>query len=529
MALETVAPRLPIPAPRRRAWDWTERKPDGVVAAVVALTVLAAAVRFASLGVQSYWGDEALTVAETRRPFDEMLGLVFGQETTPPLYFILAWGWAKVFGFGEEGLRSLSALAGTAMVPVAYRAAARLFSARAGVTTAALAAVNPFLIWYSQEARAYALYLTLAALSFLCFIAVLQSHEVRWAVSWGVVSALALTSHFFAVFLVGPEALWLLLATRGHRVAFAVRLAVSGVAATGCALLPVALADRAHGTTWISHVPVVERIGRTAGEFAAGPLARWSWFGQGLVMFAGLTAIGLAALGLGMRREQRRSAVLALVIGGLALAIPLSMAVLGADYVNPRNVAAAWLPLTVVAAAGLATRRAGRLGALGAAILCACSLAATLAVGVRSDLQRPNWRAVAADIGATASTRAVIADATGAEPLRLYLPDVTRHAAASRIVIEEIVLVRHVPSAGPHVGCRRLSCLPSVPPASLTPPANVVPIAVRHARVGDYAVARWSLRHPRRVTPGRLRRAFIQALDPLGSRRVLVVLQDRRA
>ena len=44
-----------------------------------------------------------------------MLGTVLGQETTPPLYFMLAWGWAKVFGFGEEGLRSLSALAGTAI------------------------------------------------------------------------------------------------------------------------------------------------------------------------------------------------------------------------------------------------------------------------------------------------------------------------------------------------------------------------------------------------------------------------------
>jgi len=527
MAYERAAPRLTAKAGRSRAWEAAALRLNSAVGAVIALTVVAALVRFASLGVQSYWGDEALTVGEIRRSFDGMLGTVLGQETTPPLYFMLAWGWAKVFGFGEEGLRSLSALAGTAMVPLAYMAAARLFPARVAVTTAALTAVNPFLIWYSQEARAYAVYMTLAALSFLCFIAALQSHRARWVAAWGVSSGLVLTSHFFAVFLVGPEALWLLLAMRRHRAALAVRVAAGGVVAAGCVLLPVALADRSHGTTWIAHTPVVERIGRTAGEFAVGPLARWSWLGQGLVMFAGLAAIALVALSLGRRGEQRRHAVLAGVIGGLVLAIPLTLALVGADYVNSRNVAAAWLPLTIVIAAGLASPR--RAGALGAATLCAFSLAVTLVVGTRSDLQRPDWRAVAADIGATTSLRAVVADTSGAEPLRLYLPGVIRRAAASRIVVHEIVLVRHIPSAGRTVGCRRFGCMPTAPPAWLTSPANAVRLRVAHPRVGDYAVARWSLRHPGPMTPRRVRLAYVHDLDPHAPRRVLVVLQDPRA
>src|SRR3977135_302007 len=155
--------------------DWAAPRVDGVACAGVALTLVAAALRFAGLASQSYWGDEALTVSEIRTPLDGMLSLVLGQETTPPLYFVLAWGWAKVFGSGEAGLRSLSALAGTSMVPLAYLAAARLFSRRVGVIAAALAALNPFLIWYSQEARAYAVYMTLTALSFLCFVLALRS------------------------------------------------------------------------------------------------------------------------------------------------------------------------------------------------------------------------------------------------------------------------------------------------------------------------------------------------------------------
>jgi hypothetical protein len=495
---------------------------DGVACAVVALTIIAAVLRFVGLASQSYWGDEALTVSEIHSPLAGMLGLVLRQETTPPLYFVLAWGWADVFGSGEAALRSLSALAGTAMVPLAYLTAARLFSRRVGVTAAALAAVNPFLIWYSQEARAYAVYMTLAALSFLCFVAVLDTRERRWLAWWAVVSALALMSHFFAVFLVGPEAVWLLLAWRGRRPA----VAVGGVAAIGLALLPVAIVDTTHGTGWIADSPLAERVGRTAGEFAIGPVARPGWFGSGLVVFAGLAVVGLAAIGVGLSGRQRRSAVLALAIGGCAVAIPFGMAALGADLLNPRNLAAAWLPLTVVVAAGLGSRRAGRAGAVGVALACACSLAVTVGMSMRTDLRRPDWRAVAAEMGPITSARAVIADATGAEPLRIYLPQVALGAGSTPTLIREIALVRHIPHVGPNAGCRRLRCLPALPPTS---PADAVRLSVRHARIGEYAVARWSLRHPVRVTPGRLRLATIRALDPHGKHRIIVVVQDPRA
>ena len=48
-----------------------------------------------------------------------MLHAVKVSESNPPLYYVLAWGWAKAFGTGEVGLRSLSALFGAATVPVA--------------------------------------------------------------------------------------------------------------------------------------------------------------------------------------------------------------------------------------------------------------------------------------------------------------------------------------------------------------------------------------------------------------------------
>ena len=79
--------------------------------------------------------------------FQDMLHRVKTSESNPPLYYVLAWGWAKAFGTGEFGLRSLSALFGAATVPVGYLIGRQLASRRAGLTLAALIALNPMLIW----------------------------------------------------------------------------------------------------------------------------------------------------------------------------------------------------------------------------------------------------------------------------------------------------------------------------------------------------------------------------------------------
>src|SRR3954447_14492097 len=110
------------------------------------IVVAGAVLRFATLDGQSYWFDEATTVHLLRMDLGGMLGAIPDSESTPPLYYVVAWLWSKVFGLGEVGLRSLSALAGTATVPVVYALTARVASVRAGLIAAALAATNPLLV-----------------------------------------------------------------------------------------------------------------------------------------------------------------------------------------------------------------------------------------------------------------------------------------------------------------------------------------------------------------------------------------------
>src|ERR1044072_5721669 len=106
---------------------------------VAGLTVLAAALRFATLGVQSYHHDEIVTASRILRDgFWHAMDAVGFSESGPPLYYGTAWAWTQLSGTGEFGLRSISALAGIATVPVAYLLGAELSSRRAGVVAAAL-------------------------------------------------------------------------------------------------------------------------------------------------------------------------------------------------------------------------------------------------------------------------------------------------------------------------------------------------------------------------------------------------------
>ena len=345
------------------------------------LLVLAAALRFPSLGVQPYWFDERLTQDTLALPFTEMVDslVTTGNETNPPLYYLLAWPWARVFGDGPVALRSLSALAGTATVAVAYLAGRELVSVRVGRVVAALAAVSPLLVWFSQEARAYALLSLLSALSLLFFARSLRdAGALRW---WALASCLALLTHYFALFLVAVEGAWLLLRYRER--AWRPLAAVGGTAAL---LVPLALSQRAEGgTSWITGVPLLDRLRGSVNGFLSGP-------SEGLELVgAVLLALALAGIGLAFWRgtdEERRGARTALLAGALPLLLTLACAVVGMDLINGRNLIVVWLPLAVIVATGFGARRAGTLGRAAGAAFCLVSIGVVLAVAMSEDLQR---------------------------------------------------------------------------------------------------------------------------------------------
>ncbi len=125
------------------------------VGAVLAATLVAAALRFFRLGHQSLWIDEQFTLVAAGVPgrlaWRELLENVHG-----PLHTLAVALAASIGGTSEAMLRAPSAVAGVALVPVMAWLAARFVDRESAPAAAWLTAASPFLVWYSQECRNYA-------------------------------------------------------------------------------------------------------------------------------------------------------------------------------------------------------------------------------------------------------------------------------------------------------------------------------------------------------------------------------------
>jgi hypothetical protein len=426
---------------------------------LAALILLAAALRLATLTEQGFWYDEAFTpVHVLHAGLGATLKSLVHSENTPPLWYLLAWADARVLGDGALALRLPSALAGIATVPVVWAIGSEVAGRRAALIGAALVAVNPLFVWYSQEARAYGLFVLFAALAMLCFARLLREPSGTRAALFALSGALALLSHYFAVFLLVPMTLWLL---RERAVRRAALPAIGALALVGLALLPLISAQGGHGTQWIGRWALSSRLQAIPQYFltgySGGPL------GRGVELLVALPLLAGALLGAwrllaapasedssppapGDRPSPpaREGAWVCLTIAAFAVLAPIVLAAFGADYLAPRNLVGAMIPLSVLIAILLAAID-GPLGWLLAGVGAAAFLTITIDVDLSPRLQRGNWRDVAkllrvpargagASQGsatgaalATGAGRVLTTVELGAAPLEYYLHEMHLH------------------------------------------------------------------------------------------------------
>jgi mannosyltransferase len=411
--------------------------------ALGAIVAAAALVRAWGLARQGFWYDEAITAWIVRESPGQLLAAIPHTESTPPLYYLVACGWVRLFGDTEAGLRSLSALAGTAAVPLAFAAGRELAGRRAGLVAALLVAFNPLLVWYSQEARSYSLMVALTAASFWLFARALRNPSPRRLVAWAAVGAAALSTHYFAVFVVAPEALWLL---GQRRAALNWRLVATGVLVlTAGGLAVLAWSQRGH-THWQAIFPLRVRIEQVPAQLVAGftPPAGTA---ARLLIAAGVGAL-LVVAPIFASRAERRAALVAVAIAAAAVCVPVLLALARVDYLNTRNLIGAAVPLAV----GLgvcATVRAGRGAGLAVALLIAAvSATAIAAVGDDAAAQRPHWRSVAAALTAPPSTQRAIllhGSSTWSMPLAFYLPH-TWWTGSAGVRAREVQVLARLPA-----------------------------------------------------------------------------------
>jgi hypothetical protein len=349
-------------------------------------------------------------------------------------------------------LRLPSALAGIATVPVAWMIGRELAGRRAAVLAAALVAVNPLFVWYSQEARAYALFVLTAAVAMLCFLRIEQAPEPpepgrsgrgsAWTLAFAVSGSLALLTHYFAVFLLIPMTLLLLRDPRRRRAALP---AIALIAAVGLALLALVSAQGGHGTQWIGRWPLSERLQAILQYYLTG--ASGAPLGHGVELLIAMPILAGVGLWLWRRRgrgegeqsgRERRGALIALAIAACGVLIPIVLVAFGADYLAPRNLVAAMIPVTALIAVLVAARSSGLAGiALGTAIALAF-LAISLDVDASPRLQRGDWRGLARVLRGVPGERVITTVELGAAPLEYYLPGLHNLARGTSVSVTEI-------------------------------------------------------------------------------------------
>lgn len=179
---------------------------------LIPIVALAAAARFYDLTKSAIWHDEGFTMMLSGRgPAAIWAGSA--RDVHPPLYYLLLHGWRNLFGDSIYAVRSLSALAGIALVVLIVWLVRLIATRRAAILAGVFAALMPILVRYSQEVRMYGLlgvFVLAATIALVYYIN--QPTNNKYLVYFTLAMTAAFYTHYFAV--LALAALWFYLLLR---------------------------------------------------------------------------------------------------------------------------------------------------------------------------------------------------------------------------------------------------------------------------------------------------------------------------
>jgi hypothetical protein len=180
-------------------------------------------------------------------------------DTSPPLYYLLLNVWTRFLGTTDQVLRSFSVLWALAAFPLLWSLGDRLGGWRAAASSAALYTLAPPSLYYSVEARMYAI-LWFLALAFMWLTVRLHDRGIRpgTLLLWVFAGAAGFVTHYFFAFVWAAGVLWIALYP-GHsrRVPL-----MAAILVTAAAVLP-----------WYAQLPASLSRWRVTGSWLDGPLS----------------------------------------------------------------------------------------------------------------------------------------------------------------------------------------------------------------------------------------------------------------
>jgi hypothetical protein len=244
---------------------------------VSAITLIAFALRVDELGVPSFWWDDSYSAMVASGSLSDIVATLAQQDFHPPLHYFLLHYWLRLVGTGEFSLRYLSVIAGVLAVPAAWIAGRRIFGPLTGLLAAALFALSPYLWYYSQEARMFALVPVLAVLAiYFCARGARKPRLVDW-LGYTAVVLLGIYDFYYFAFVPLAGGLWVMLGQRRASIRWAWCVSTAATALLYLPWLPILLN---RGAVWSGLVPSLEGPAKTV---------YWSW----TALFLGLPSLVL--------------------------------------------------------------------------------------------------------------------------------------------------------------------------------------------------------------------------------------------
>ena len=357
--------------------------------------VVATALRLFRLGTKSFWLDEAtsavLAQVSDRHVF---VSAIIHRQANMVLYYLLLRGWMRL-GSSEFVIRSLSVAAGVAAIPAIYLLGARLFGAKAGRVAALLLSVHAFHIRYSQEARAYSLFMLLAILSSLFLVRGMEhASRKNWA-SYVLFSTLMVYAQVFGGWVLLAQ--WASLFFRRREIRC--KEFIFSAAAICFLISPLAycllfVSDRSQ-LYWTTK-PTLQDLCKFGLDMAGG----------GSLLLLAYLALALAAVAAGFNRLKSESATAGIwnywfLLSWLILPIAVILAIsLRWPVFEPRFLIGCVPPLVLLVADGVSRIRSQVLFSVALMILLALSLSALSSYyRGRADAEHTDdWRDATRDI-----------------------------------------------------------------------------------------------------------------------------------
>ncbi|MGD9145954.1 MAG: glycosyltransferase family 39 protein, partial [Anaerolineae bacterium] len=181
------------------------------------VSLLAFGTRVYHLGSQSLWADEAKSVVVSSWPALSILAEQASHEH-PPLHYLFLHTLMPLAGRSEFAVRYVSLFFGVLLVPLLYVVGKTLAGERVGILAALVAALSPFYVRFAQETRMYTVAIFFSLLSTYLFLRIAFASENAQRAGRGlslgyvIATAAALYSHYFSLFIIVAQMVYILVA-----------------------------------------------------------------------------------------------------------------------------------------------------------------------------------------------------------------------------------------------------------------------------------------------------------------------------